>query len=112
MSTPTYNKFSSIAIGGSNINKVPTTSYGNVSLSVTGKSYHSDASYFDGDISLVGNLNVGSTIISAVELSYIDGLTSNVQTQINNKTICRISNQIIMFSLEPIHLTLAYQHPH
>ncbi len=86
MSTPTYNKFSSIAIGGSNINKVPTTSYGNVSLSVSGKSYHSDASYFDGDISLVGNLNVGSTIISAVELSYIDGLTSNVQTQINNKT--------------------------
>ncbi len=36
MSTPTYNKMASIAIGGTNINKVSTPN-GNASLDVTGQ---------------------------------------------------------------------------
>lgn len=38
-----------------------------------------------GNMTLLGNLIVNSTTITPIQLSYLDGSTSNIQTQLNNK---------------------------
>jgi hypothetical protein len=68
----------------------------------TGSNTYSNSVIFNNFASFVGttsfsnatvflaNIIVNSTIISPVELSYIDGASSNIQTQLNNK--CGISS--------------------
>lgn len=47
----------------------------------------SGAKTFSGTTTLIGNLNVSSTDITPLELSYLDGATSNLQTQIDNAVV-------------------------
>ena len=54
MSTPTYNKMASIAIGGTNINKVSTPN-GNASLDVTGNANLRNNLYVAGNITNATN---------------------------------------------------------
>jgi predicted metallo-beta-lactamase superfamily hydrolase len=41
---------------------------------------------------LNGNIIASSTTISPVELSYLDGVTSNIQTQLNSSNIVAIAH--------------------
>jgi len=47
----------------------------------------SGAKTFSATTTLTGNLNVNSTNITPLELSYLDGATSNLQDQINNAVV-------------------------
>ncbi|MFN9955348.1 MAG: hypothetical protein ACK55I_19805, partial [bacterium] len=40
---------------------------------------------FNNTVSFIGNIVANSTTITPTELSYIDGTTSNIQTQLNSK---------------------------
>ena len=63
--------------GDINNNYVDLTS----SQTITGTKTFSDTT------TLTGNLNVNSTDITPLELSYLDGVTSNLQDQINNSVV-------------------------
>jgi hypothetical protein len=47
---------------------------------------------FSNTTTFTGNISVGSTTISPTELSYLDGATSNVQTQLNSKVSAATAN--------------------
>lgn len=76
MADPSYNKFSAIQIGGTFVNNIPTASFGNVSLDVSGHTFLNGNLYVAGatnisgngafsgtDLSLNGNLYLGGKII-------------------------------------------------
>lgn len=76
MADPSYNKFSAIQIGGTFVNNIPTASFGNVSLDVSGHTFLNGNLYVAGatnisgngafsgtDLSLNGNLYLGGVII-------------------------------------------------
>ena len=67
--------------GYNNIIGLNLKSDGNVGIGNTNPSYKLDVS---GDIYLSGSLIVGSNTLTQTELGYLDGVNSNIQTQIDN----------------------------
>ena len=100
-----YNKFASIQIGGTYTNTISKTynqASVNVSFDCSGNLLTNSNSYLQGDLylgyeyqdpsgnyidsggSIIIKLNNVTYTISPLELSYLDGITSNVQTQLNS----------------------------
>lgn len=62
-------------------------------VTITGDQTISGNKTFSGTTTLTGDLNVNSTNISPTELSYLDGLQDNIQTQLDN---AGISNSVTL----------------
>src|SRR4051812_41558695 len=84
-------KLSAISIGGTYVNNIPTTSHGDVSLYVRGKTYCDDDTDIDGDVAIGGDLSLAQNVlansmtVTAAQIGYLAGVTSSLQAQIDDK---------------------------